>query len=117
MNNGFVHFAEFEPQIIAQHGWLFSMSLKLRNYHVYRCRLQSFCCGGGAGLVAVAEWSEARIKAGKPKADQIRQTGAKIVVTSCDNCRHQITELSEHYNLGIKVTSLTELTVQALVIK
>ena len=79
-------------------------------------RLQSFCCGGGAGLVAVAEWSEARIKAGKPKADQIRQTGAKIVVTSCDNCRHQITELSEHYNLGIKVTSLTELTVQALVI-
>jgi Fe-S oxidoreductase len=80
-------------------------------------RLQSFCCGGGAGLVAVAEWSEARIKAGKPKADQIRQTGAKIVVTSCDNCRHQINELNEHYNLGIKVTSLTELTVQALVIK
>jgi Fe-S oxidoreductase len=80
-------------------------------------RLQSFCCGGGAGLVAVAEWSEARIRAGKPKADQIRQTGAKIVVTSCDNCRHQINELSEHYNLGIQVTSLTELTVQALVIK
>ena len=80
-------------------------------------RLQSFCCGGGAGLVAVAEWSETRIKAGKPKADQIRQTGAKIVVTSCDNCRHQITELNEHYNLGIKITSLTELTVQALIIK
>jgi Fe-S oxidoreductase len=79
-------------------------------------RLQSFCCGGGAGLVAVAEWSDARIQAGKPKADQIRQTGAKIVVTSCDNCRHQINELSEHYNLGIKVTSLCELTVQALVI-
>jgi len=79
-------------------------------------RLQSFCCGGGAGLVAVEEWSEARIKAGKPKADQIRETGAKIVVTSCDNCRHQINELNEHYHLGIKVTSLTELTVQAMVI-
>jgi Fe-S oxidoreductase len=79
-------------------------------------RLQSICCGGGSGLVAIAEWSAARIKAGKPKADQIRQTGAKVVVTSCDNCRHQITELSEHYNLGIKVTSLCELTVQALVL-
>ena len=67
-------------------------------------------------LVAISEWSEARIKAGKPKADQIRETGAKVVVTSCDNCRHQITELNEHYNLGIKVTSLCELTVQALVI-
>jgi Fe-S oxidoreductase len=79
-------------------------------------RLQSFCCGGGSGLVAVEEWSEARIKTGQPKANQIRETGAKIVVTSCDNCRHQINELNEHYNLGIKVTSLTELTVQALVV-
>jgi Fe-S oxidoreductase len=79
-------------------------------------RLQSFCCGGGGGLVAVAEWSDARILAGKPKADQIRKTGAKIVVTSCDNCRHQINELNEHYNLGITVTSLSELNVQALVI-
>lgn len=78
--------------------------------------LQSLCCGGGAGLVAVAEWSDARLKAGKPKAEQIRQTGAKIVVTSCDNCRHQITELDEHYTLGIKITSLTELVVQALVL-
>jgi Fe-S oxidoreductase len=78
--------------------------------------LQSFCCGGGGGLVAVAEWSDARILAGKPKADQIRKTGAKIVVTSCDNCRHQINELNEHYNLGITVTSLSELNVQALVI-
>lgn len=79
-------------------------------------RLQSFCCGGGAGLVAVAEWSEDRIKAGKPKADQIRKTGAKIVVTSCDNCRHQINEINECYNLGITVTSLSEFTVQALMI-
>jgi len=78
-------------------------------------RAQSLCCGGGAGLVAIPEWAEARIKAGKPKADQIRQTGASVVVMSCDNCRHQISELNEHYSLGIKVTSLAELTVQALV--
>ena len=78
--------------------------------------LQSLCCGGGAGLVAIAEWNDFRLKAGKPKAEQIRQTGAKVVVTSCDNCRHQITELNEHYNLGIKVTSLAELMVQALVL-
>lgn len=78
-------------------------------------RVQSLCCGGGAGLVAISDWSEARLKAGKPKAEQIRKTGAEIVVTSCDNCRHQISELSEHYGLGIKVTSLCELTVQALV--
>lgn len=80
-------------------------------------RAQSLCCGGGSGLVAISEWSESRLKAGKPKADQIRATGAKIVVTSCDNCRHQITELSERYNLGVKVMSLSEITAQAVVTK
>jgi len=78
-------------------------------------KLHSFCCGAGSGLVAVPEWSDLRIKAGKLKAEQIRQTGAKVVVTSCDNCRHQITELNEHYNLGIEVTSLSELVARALV--
>ncbi len=78
-------------------------------------RHQSLCCGGGAGLVAIADWSEARVKAGKPKAEQVRATGAKVVVTSCDNCRHQLTELNERYGLDVKVTSLCELTVQALV--
>ncbi|OGO37510.1 MAG: hypothetical protein A2147_03085, partial [Chloroflexi bacterium RBG_16_57_8] len=79
-------------------------------------RVQSLCCGGGAGLVAIPEWSESRIKAGKPKADQIRRTQASVVITSCDNCRHQISEINEHYGLGIKVTSLAEMTVQALVV-
>lgn len=80
-------------------------------------RLQSLCCGGGAGLVALPEWTDARLRAGKPKADQIRCTGAEVVITSCDNCRHQITELSEHYSLDVKVTSLSEMTAQALVVE
>lgn len=79
-------------------------------------RAQSLCCGGGGGLVAIPEWAESRLKAGKPKADQIRRTGAKIVVTSCDNCRHQISELNEHYGLGVTVTSLAEMTMKALVL-
>ena len=106
MNNGFVHFAEFELQIIAL-AWLVVL------YVIKVVQLSRLPMPPAELLLR----QRARIKASKPKADQIRQTGAKIVVTSCDDCRHQITELSEHYNLGIKVTSLTELTVQALVIK
>ena len=52
--------------------------------------------------------------AGKPKADQIRETGANMVLTSCDNCRHQIGELGEHYDLGIEVIGMAELTLQAM---
>jgi Fe-S oxidoreductase len=68
-------------------------------------------------MVAVSEWEDRRMLAGMPKARQIKSTGAKIVVASCDNCRIQLTELNERYNLGIKVTGLADLVVNAVVNK
>jgi Fe-S oxidoreductase len=78
-------------------------------------RLHSYCCGAGSGLVTTPEWTDIRLEAGKFKAEQIRKTGAKIVATSCDNCRFQIGELSEHYELNTGVTSISELVANALV--
>jgi Fe-S oxidoreductase len=78
---------------------------------------ESYCCGGGSGMVAVSEWDERRMLAGTPKAKQIKATGAKIVVASCDNCRIQLGELNERYNLGIKVSGLADLVVNAIVRK
>jgi Fe-S oxidoreductase len=84
---------------------------------MYPNRDEAYCCGGGSGMVAVEEWEERRMQAGMPKAKQIQATGAKIVVASCDNCRIQLTELNERYNLGIKVTGLADLAVNAIVNK
>jgi Fe-S oxidoreductase len=78
-------------------------------------RERNYCCGGGAGLVAVPEWEDTRMKAGKAKAEQIKKTGAKIVVASCDNCRHQIQELSTHYDLDVEISGLSELLIKAIV--
>lgn len=77
-------------------------------------RERAFCCGAGSGLVAMPEWEDMRLKAGEPKAEQVRATGARTVIASCDNCRHQLTELSEHYGLNTQVIGLSELVVQAL---
>ena len=82
---------------------------------MYPNREESYCCGGGSGMVAVSEWEERRMQAGLPKAKQIKATGAKIVVASCDNCRIQLSELNERYNLGVKVTGLAELVINAVV--
>jgi hypothetical protein len=38
-------------------------------------------------------------------------------VASCDNCRIQLGELNEHYNLGIKVTGLADIVVNAAINK
>ncbi|MBI9046510.1 MAG: (Fe-S)-binding protein [Anaerolineaceae bacterium] len=78
--------------------------------------VENFCCGGGGGLVANLDYEDVRMTAGKPKADQIRATKADLVVASCDNCRHQIGELSDHYELGVNVIGLSELVSRAMII-
>ena len=80
-------------------------------------RRQSICCGGGGGLVALQQYDDVRLKAGEPKARQIRDTGAGVVVASCDNCRHQLGQLNEHYGLNVKVMGLAELVANAVVSK
>ncbi|MDR7418310.1 MAG: (Fe-S)-binding protein [Armatimonadota bacterium] len=77
-------------------------------------REQAFCCGGGGGLVAVPEYEEKRLRAGRPKAEQIRQTGARVVVAACENCRLQMGDLATHYGLGVEISSLADLVVKAM---
>jgi Fe-S oxidoreductase len=77
-------------------------------------KAEALCCGGGGGLVALAEYTERRITAGKAKAEQIKNTGARVVVAACENCRLQIGDLNEHYNLNVRITALTDLVVRAM---
>ncbi len=77
-------------------------------------REEAYCCGGGSGLVALPEAYDLRMIAGKPKAEQVRRSGAKIVAAACENCRLQLGDLSGHYGLGVGVTSLTDLVVRAM---
>ena len=53
---------------------------------------------------------------GRVKADQIKATGAKIVITPCHNCFDQINDLSEEYDLGIKALSLKEIIVESMIV-
>jgi Fe-S oxidoreductase len=74
----------------------------------------NYCCGGGGGLGSTADYGKIRISTGKTKADQIRQTGAKIVATNCFNCMTQIRDLNKAYDLGIEVKSIVELVAGSL---
>ena len=74
----------------------------------------NLCCGGGGGLSATPDYGQKRVLAGKAKADQIRQTGAKVVVTNCYNCMTQIRELNKAYELGIEVKSIVELVADSM---
>jgi Fe-S oxidoreductase len=53
---------------------------------------------------------------GKVKAEQIKATGAEIVITPCHNCFDQINDLSEEYDLGIKALSFKEIIVESMIV-
>ena len=57
-----------------------------------------------------------RMASGRVKAEQIRATGAKLVIAPCHNCYDQIRDLGEAYDLDIKVKSIKEIIVERLVI-
>ena len=75
----------------------------------------NYCCGGGGGQLAMSEYNERRLKTGEIKAEQIRATGAKVVVTPCHNCVDQLTQLNHHYKLNVKIKTIAEIVADALV--
>jgi Fe-S oxidoreductase len=77
----------------------------------------NWCCGGGGGLIAAAdEMKEVRMKAGQPKVEQIRRSGAQWVVTACENCKTQLGDLNEHYELGVEIKGIVDLVADALIL-
>ena len=79
-------------------------------------REKNYCCGGGGGQLAMTRFAERRLKAGKIKADQIKNTGAEVVVTPCHNCIDQLMELNKHYKLGVEIKTVCEIVADALII-
>jgi hypothetical protein len=62
-------------------------------------------------------YSDERIYYGRVKAKQIKDTGAKMVIAPCHNCRDQIMKgLNKEYDLGIEVKYIWELVADSLVI-
>jgi Fe-S oxidoreductase len=45
----------------------------------------------------------------------VKASGAAILCTACENCHSQLSDLNEHYGLGMKVEFLSNLVANALV--
>ncbi len=80
-------------------------------------REKNYCCGGGGGQLAMTRYATRRLETGRIKADQIRKTGAQIVVTPCHNCIDQLSELNREYDLEVDIKTISEVVADALVIE
>jgi len=77
-------------------------------------REKNWCCGGGGGLVANPEFEDFRLKTGKLKIDQIKETGAHAIVSPCENCRLQLDNLNQKHGLKLEIKSLMDFVVDAM---
>ena len=76
----------------------------------------NWCCGGGGGLVALGEETlDFRMKSSRVKADQVKETGAAILATACENCHTQLSNLNDHYKMEMQVEFLSSMIADALV--
>jgi CheY-like chemotaxis protein len=83
---------------------------------MYPNRAEGYCCTGGGGAMSMSEYTPRRLESAKIKAEQIRATGAKVVVTSCHNCVDGLSDLIKHYELDCEVKQLVNLVANALVL-
>jgi Fe-S oxidoreductase len=51
---------------------------------------------------------------GKTKADQIKATGADIVVSPCANCKKQLREIAAYYKLPVEIVGVHDLVLRAI---
>jgi len=78
--------------------------------------VDNYCCGGGGGQLAMSEYNERRMAIGERKAEQIKKTGAQIVVTPCHNCVDQLLQLNTFYKLNVQIKTLAEIVADSLII-
>lgn len=110
-----------DPCNMARDGWIVAQPRRIlgsfvNNYvEMKPGGKYNYCCGGGGGTVSINELKSYRMDvAGKVKAEQLRATGADIVVTPCANCKKQIGEIILHHKLPMRHTGLHDLIFSAI---
>lgn len=79
-------------------------------------REKTFCCGGGGGLLA-DEIMDLRMKGGRPRAEAVKASGAKILAAPCAICKAQLPKVMEYYKLNVQVSGVLDLVGKALIIE
>jgi len=111
-----------DPCNIARSGWIVDQPRELlkafcTNYvEMSHGGRENYCCGGGGGTVSIDEIHEFRMEVGgRVKVEQLKETGAEIVVAPCANCKKQIRELIDYHKLDMELVGLHDLLLKAII--
>ncbi len=111
-----------DPCNISRSGWILEQPRELLRHicadfvEMTPNRRENYCCGGGGGTVSIDEIREFRTQVGgAKKAEQIRRTGATLLVSPCANCKKQLAEVCQDNGLDhVRVVGLHDLILRAM---
>lgn len=78
---------------------------------------QGICCGGGGGVISIADADANRFAAFELKVNQMETVGATDVAMVCSNCRLQFVDGVQHFGVNVKVHGLSQMVADALVVE
>ena len=82
---------------------------------LYPTQRSQLCCGGGGGALTTG-YNEERILYGRRKIEQIKASGAEMVVVPCHSCHGQLNNIKAHYGMDdLTVKYLWELVADCLI--
>jgi len=88
-------------------------ALLSQNYKIKEMSQSDRCCGFGGVTMQTEKYHLAEL-AGKPKANMIEQSGAKIVSAECSACRMQINNSLHQADVDVVFKNPVELIAEAL---
>jgi Fe-S oxidoreductase len=93
------------------------MSQCLENWvDLYPSRQHQICCGGGGGALTTG-YHEERVHYGRRKMEQIKASGAAMIVVPCHSCHGQLNNIKKNYGLqDLTVKYLWELVADCLIL-
>jgi len=75
-----------------------------------------YCCGGGGGTL-LTPYRDERIHYARRKMEQIKRTGAEMLVVPCHSCHAQIKAVAETYGMpDLRVKYLWEVVADIMII-
>ena len=78
-------------------------------------REHNYCCVAGGGVINCGPpHRKTEMLASKIKAEQIKATGAKVVISPCHNCHGGLEDTVNFYKLGVKVNFISDILYKVM---
>jgi len=78
-------------------------------------REHNFCCNAGGGVINCGPpFKDKRVLSNRVKADQIKATGAEVLISPCHNCHSGLEDINHHYKCGVEIKFFSEIIYEIM---